>query len=70
MKTVEWADTAKYFLLLVRYGIFGEAQNSGVPEKSENVNWQNVFILSEKHSLSAATYRALLSCEERPAGEK
>lgn len=69
MKTVEWADTAKYFLLLVRYGIFGEAQNSGVPEKPENVNWQNVFILSEKHSLSAATYRALLSCEERPAGE-
>lgn len=62
-------EKAKYFLLLVRYGAFGKERNLQFPKKPEGIKWKDMFILSERHSLSPLTYRALFSSKEYPESE-
>lgn len=61
--------TGAYFLGLVRLGAEKNRRKSLFPKKPDGVKWADIFYLSEKHSLSAVTFRALESADEKPEGE-
>lgn len=61
--------TGAYFLGLVRLGAEKNRRKSLFPKKPDGVKWTDIFYLSEKHSLSAVTFRALESADEKPEGE-
>ncbi len=70
MEKEEFLRAAEYFIKLVRWGIDGERQNrEAAPEKPEGVAWEHIFRLSERHSLSAVTWRAVEKCREKPPRE-
>lgn len=69
MDRESFLKTGAYFLGLVRLGSEENRKKSLFPKKPDGVKWTDIFYLSEKHSLSAVTFRALESADEKPKGE-
>lgn len=68
MDKTEFINTGKYFLQLVRCGL-DENPDMIPPEKPDGVEWKNLFVLSQKHSLAAVAYCAVQKIKNFPDRE-
>lgn len=68
MNKENFLPTGEYFLRLIRYGIGAETPDAP-PEKPDGVVWEDVFLLSKKHYLSAVTYLCVKELKEKPDKE-
>ena len=70
MDRLGFENLSLYFLKLVRYGADVErAQRELPPEKPEEIEWEDVYKLADKHSLTALIYRVVQNLKEKPSEE-
>lgn len=54
---LNYIETSKFFLQVVRFVIRAESKKINLPIKPDEVRWQDVFILAKKHYLVSAVYQ-------------
>jgi len=60
-KQQNYLDTAKFFLLTLRYAIF---EDKKMPKKPDNVRWEDLFILSQRHSVIPIVFQYIMKIKD------